>query len=141
MGAWFFGRTQTTPKQNQFHLWKHSKNITTYERRSLQFVPLTDKHSGGICHRITYIHSSVAYTTMTFIVYSKPGCSYCTKVKKVLELAEQSHVIYTLDREFSGSEFKDTFGHKATFPQVTVNDKHIGGCIETVKYLREKQLV
>ena len=80
-------------------------------------------------------------TTMTFTVYSRNGCPYCDKVQQVLELAEIKHVIYKLDRDFTRQEFYDKFGRGSTFPRVVKDDELIGGCTETVKYLREQKLV
>ena len=80
-------------------------------------------------------------TTMTFTVYSKDGCPYCTKVQQVLELAEVKHVIYKLNRDYTREEFYDKFGKGSTFPRVVRDDTLIGGCMETVKYLREQKLV
>ena len=79
--------------------------------------------------------------TMTFTVYSRNGCPYCDKVQQVLELAEIKHVIYKLDRDFTREEFYDKFGVGSTFPRVVKDDELIGGCMETVKYLREQKLV
>ena len=78
---------------------------------------------------------------MTFTVYSKDGCPYCTKVEQVLQLAELKYVIYKLDRDYTLDEFHDKFGKKSSFPKVTNEEKIIGGCAETVQYLRENQLV
>ena len=78
---------------------------------------------------------------MTFTVYSKDGCPYCTKVQQVLELAELKHVIYKLDTDYTRQEFYEKFGRGSTFPKVTCDDKTIGGCTETVQYLRENKLV
>ena len=78
---------------------------------------------------------------MTFTVYSKDGCPYCTKVQQVLQLAELQHVIYKLNRDFTREEFYAEFGQGSTFPQVIVDDKHIGGCTDTVQYLKEQNLV
>jgi len=79
---------------------------------------------------------------MTFTVYSKDGCPFCVKVKKVLELAELRHVEYKLGRDFNREEFIGQFGNDSTFPQVVLNDRqNLGGCNETVKYLREQKLV
>ena len=78
---------------------------------------------------------------MKFIVYSKDGCPYCTKVQQGLQLAELQHVIYKLGRDFDRTEFYDQFGDGSTFPQVICDEKPIGGCTETVKYLREMKLV
>tara|TARA_B100000427_G_scaffold12706_1_gene10293 strand:+ start:260 stop:502 length:243 start_codon:yes stop_codon:yes gene_type:complete len=76
-----------------------------------------------------------------FTVYSKDGCPYCTKIKEVLELAELNHVVYVLDRDFDRTSFYDQFGQGSTFPQVVLDATNLGGCTETVKYLREKKLV
>ena len=78
---------------------------------------------------------------MTFTVYSKDGCPYCTKVQQVLQLAELKHVIYKLDTDYTRQEFYEKFGRGSTFPKVTCDDKTIGGCTETVQYLRENKLV
>ena len=43
---------------------------------------------------------------MSFIVYSKDGCPYCTKVINVLKLAELKHVVYKLGRDFSKTDFE-----------------------------------
>jgi len=76
-----------------------------------------------------------------FTVYSKDGCPYCTKIKEVLELAELNHVVYVLDRDFDRTSFYDQFGQGSTFPQVVLDATNLGGCTETVKYLKEKKLV
>ena len=76
-----------------------------------------------------------------FTVYSKNGCPYCTKVINVLQLAELKFVEYKLGRDFDKDQFYDVFGQGSTFPQVLSDDTVIGGCTETVKYLREQKLI
>ncbi len=78
---------------------------------------------------------------MNFTVYSRDGCPYCTKIQEVLRLAELKHVIYKLDRDFDRDSFYDQFGKGSTFPQVVLNTDNLGGCTETVQYLKEKNLV
>jgi len=84
---------------------------------------------------------------MTFTVYSKDGCPFCVKVQKVLQLAELQHVVYKLGTDYDRTEFYEKFGEGSTFPQVVLNvegpddETHLGGCTETVKYLREQKLV
>ena len=78
---------------------------------------------------------------MNFTVYSKDGCPYCTKVVQVLELAQLNHVVYKLDDDFDKQSFYGQFGEGTTFPQVVVNQTNLGGCTETVQYLKEKKLV
>ena len=78
---------------------------------------------------------------MNFTVYSRDGCPYCTKIQEVLQLAELKHVIYKLDRDFDRESFYQQFGQGSTFPQVVLNGDNLGGCTETVSYLRENNLV
>ena len=70
---------------------------------------------------------------MNFTVFSKKGCSYCEKVKKVLELTSSSFVVYTLGEHFDEKAFTDEFGYGTTFPQVICDGKKLGGTIETVE--------
>tara|TARA_B000000557_G_scaffold234724_1_gene210050 strand:- start:284 stop:520 length:237 start_codon:yes stop_codon:yes gene_type:complete len=78
---------------------------------------------------------------MNFTVYSKDGCPYCTKVVQVLELAGLNHVVYKLDEHFDRKSFYGQFGEGSTFPQVVLNTENLGGCTETVQYLKENNLV
>ena len=78
---------------------------------------------------------------MNFTVYSRDGCPYCTKIQEVLQLAELKHVIYKLNRDFDKNSFYEQFGQGSTFPQVVLNGTNLGGCTETVQYLKENKLV
>ena len=75
----------------------------------------------------------------TFIVYSKDGCPYCDKVVQLLQFTELKHVVYKLGRDFTKEAFYDEYGRGSTFPQVTYNEKQIGGCTDTIKFLREQK--
>lgn len=78
---------------------------------------------------------------MNFVVYSKPGCPYCDKVKKVLKLTKQPFVEYTLNNQFDKNQFYSEFGNGSTFPQVICDDKKIGGCSDTIKFLKEANII
>jgi len=78
---------------------------------------------------------------MKFTVYSKDGCPYCTKVQQVLELTGLQYVVYKLNNDFTKEGFYAEFGEGSTFPQVTVDDQILGGCTDTVQYLKEQNLV
>ena len=78
---------------------------------------------------------------MNFTVYSRDGCPYCTKIQEVLQLAKFNHVIYKLNRDFDRESFYEQFGQGSTFPQVVLNGDNLGGCTETVQYLKENNLV
>ena len=76
-----------------------------------------------------------------FTVYSKDGFPYCEKVVQVLQLAGLSHRVYKLDEHFDKKSFYGQFGEGSTFPQVVIDSTNLGGCTETVKYLKENSLV
>ena len=78
---------------------------------------------------------------MNFAVYSKNGCPYCDKVKQVLELTGSKFVVYNLDQRFDRKSFYGEFGEGSTFPQVVVDGKKLGGCIDTIQFLKEKRVV
>jgi glutaredoxin len=78
---------------------------------------------------------------MNFTVYSKEGCPYCTKIVEILTLKKFKYVEYKLNEHFDRFAFTEEFGGDATFPQVMINGQKMGGCTETVKYLREHNMV
>ena len=78
---------------------------------------------------------------MNFAVYTRTGCPYCTKIKQVLEGKKYNYREYKLGVDFERNAFYTQFGEGATFPQVVLNDSNLGGCTETVKYLRENNLI
>jgi glutaredoxin 3 len=51
------------------------------------------------------------------------------------------HTVKTLDEDFTRQEFYEQFGQGSTFPQVIKEGERLGGCVDTVKYLREQGLV
>ena len=89
----------------------------------------------------SYINYFRYQTIMNFAVYSKDGCEYCYKVKQVLELTGNNFVVYNLGEDFTKDEFYSEFGEGSTFPQVLCDDQKLGGCTDTVKFLKEKQIV
>jgi glutaredoxin len=77
---------------------------------------------------------------MNFTIYSKEDCPYCYKVKQVLELTGSNFVVYNLGTDFTREEFIAEFGEESTFPQVICDEKKLGGCVDTIKFLKEKQI-
>ena len=78
---------------------------------------------------------------MKFTLYSKEGCSYCKKAERLLEQAKVEYRVYKRDRDFTKDQFISEFGYGSSFPRILVDDKLIGGCLDTFKYLEEKNLV
>ena len=81
---------------------------------------------------------------MSFTVYSKKSCPYCDKIKMVLnDLSIKKGypvICYELGTQFTREEFYSEFGEGSTFPQIIFEQKHIGGCSDTVKYLQENNM-
>ena len=78
---------------------------------------------------------------MNFTIYTRSGCPYCTKIKQVLEGKNYNYREYKLGVDFERNAFYTQFGKGSTFPQVVLGGANLGGCTETVKYLRENNLV
>ena len=78
---------------------------------------------------------------MNFAVYTKDGCPYCDKVKQVLELTGSKFVVYNLGEHFEKKEFYGEFGQGSTFPQVVVDGNKLGGCVDTIEYLKEQKVI
>jgi glutaredoxin len=78
---------------------------------------------------------------MNFQVYTRTGCPYCTQIKQVLEGKGYSFSEKQLDRDFTREQFYQQFGAGSTFPQILLDSKRLGGCTDTVKYLRENNLI
>ena len=76
-----------------------------------------------------------------FTVYSKDGCTHCEKIEEVFKLSGLNFVTYKLGKNFDQQSFYGEFGEGSTFPQVVLNGKKLGGCVDTVKFLKEKQLI
>lgn len=81
-----------------------------------------------------------------FTVYSKPGCPYCVKIIELLSHLSStkgfSIVEYSLNEHFNKEEFYAQFGEGSTFPQVVLNgDTNLGGCSDTIKYLKENNII
>lgn len=78
---------------------------------------------------------------MKFTIYSKEDCPYCEKIKDVMKMANFEHVVYTLNQNFTKEQFYSEFGNGSTFPQVIMNETKIGGCIDTIKYLKDQGIL
>ena len=77
---------------------------------------------------------------MIFAVYTKDNCPYCEKIKQVMDLTKLSYVVYNLNEHFDKKSFIDEFGQGSTFPQVVVDGKKLGGCVDTIEFLRENKI-
>ena len=73
-------------------------------------------------------------------IYSKTGCPYCIKLIKVIEHEELNHVVYQLNEDYTREEFYEKFGEGSTFPQLVLDDIHLGGCKESIKHMQKEKI-
>ena len=66
-------------------------------------------------------------------IYSKTNCVFCDKAK--MRLAKYNPRIFMLDQDFTREEFFQKFPNAKTFPQIIINNKHIGTYNELEKWL------
>ena len=76
-----------------------------------------------------------------FYVYSKDGCGFCNKLTEFMKNKGISYEKFNLGKDFTTQEFIHKFGKQSTFPQVIVENKHLGGMKDTVRFLMENRLV
>ena len=78
---------------------------------------------------------------MNFTVYTREGCPYCTQIKQVLDGKGYNYREYKLGTDFQREAFYGQFVQGSTFPQVVLNGTNLGGCTDSVKYLRENNMI
>ena len=78
---------------------------------------------------------------MKAVVYSKDNCQWCDRVRQLLRSIDIKYIEYKYGVDYTKHEFQEEFGCDATFPQVQINNKHIGGCKDTLHYLKAKNLI
>ena len=59
----------------------------------------------------------------------------------LLQSLEGEYLEYLLGADFSDRQFRAEFGSEAEYPQVSINNKHIGGLKETLQYFNQKGLL
>ena len=66
-------------------------------------------------------------------IYSKTNCGYCDRAKTKLQ--KYSPKIHMLDKDYSREDFFIKFPNAKTFPQIIINNEHVGGYHELEKWL------
>ena len=70
---------------------------------------------------------------MEVIIYSKDNCPNCLKAKNRLDKFNPR--ILKLGKDISREDFFQKFPNARTFPQIIINNKHIGTYNELKKWL------
>ena len=70
---------------------------------------------------------------MNVEIYSRTNCGYCDRAKNRLQ--KYNPKIHMLDQDYTREDFFTKFPNAKTFPQIIINDEHIGGHYELEKWL------
>ena len=65
----------------------------------------------------------------------------CERIRMLLKSLGGEYKEYILGIDFSDRQFRMEFGKDAVYPQITINNKHIGSLKETLKYFQNKDLI
>ena len=84
-------------------------------------------------------HRQKAMTQVT--IYTKPYCPYCVRALSLLEKkgVDVTEIEAAFDPD-KRQEMMQKAGGRATFPQIFIGDRHIGGCDEMMALEREGKL-
>jgi len=63
-------------------------------------------------------------------IYGKENCSFCVQAKGLCEREGLDFEYGMLDEDYTFEDFAEKFPTARTFPQITVDDKPIGGFTE-----------
>ena len=75
------------------------------------------------------------------VLDSRDNCQWCERVKQLMDSVKFPYIEYKYGVDFTRKEFYAEFGEGATFPQVQIDNKHIGGCKDTLHYLPEQGII
>ena len=70
---------------------------------------------------------------MDVTIYSKPNCSFCDRAKN--RLSKHKPKIHILGQDYTREYFFKKFPNAKTFPQIIINNIHVGGYHELKKWL------
>ena len=78
---------------------------------------------------------------MKAVLWSRDNCQWCERVRQLFTHCKIDYLEYKLDKDFTRRQFYEEFEEGATFPQVQLDNKHIGGCKDTLHYLQKENLI
>lgn len=74
---------------------------------------------------------------MKIVVYTKPGCSYCTKAKELLNSKNFifNEIVVGPEGHISRDSFISSFPDVKTLPLIKINDDVVGGYNDLVTWM------
>lgn len=80
-------------------------------------------------------------------IYTKPGCTFCTKAKQLLDIKKLEYKEITVDGievtkadiQVIAESLKSPHGNITTVPQIFMDGQHIGGFTDLKEYFRKEK--
>tara|TARA_X000001382_G_scaffold27099_1_gene17448 strand:- start:215 stop:439 length:225 start_codon:yes stop_codon:yes gene_type:complete len=72
---------------------------------------------------------------MNVIIYGKKQCHFCEKAKMVCEQRGFDYEYYQMGKDFQLDLMLTKFPGAKTFPQIIINNTHVGGYTEFMEVL------
>lgn len=83
-------------------------------------------------------HERIGETTMSVAVIYSNGSQECERMSSLLKTLGGEFHEYICGVDFSDRQFRAEFGSEATYPQVSLGNKHIGNMNETLKHMKNQ---
>lgn len=80
-------------------------------------------------------------TKMRVVLYTKDNCQECERIKALLYHLNINHCEYKLGINYTQKQFFNEFGQHSEFPQISIDEKHIGRMKDFLNYLKEKNII
>ena len=73
-------------------------------------------------------------------IYTLRSCPYCVRAKMLLHSKEISYIEHAVEHDEGRQKMRERSHGHDTFPQIFINDRHVGGCYELFSLEREGRL-
>ena len=68
-------------------------------------------------------------------IWGKPACGFCVQAKTFCEKTGLQYKYLELGKDFTREQVFEKFPEARTFPQITINNKSIGGYAQLIEYI------
>ena len=86
--------------------------------------------------KLSYKRSKYFYDEEHLIeIWGKPYCPYCDKAIRLCDKEGLNYKYYQLDEDYTKEELVELFPNTKMLPQITIDNKHIGGFMELRTFL------
>ena len=78
---------------------------------------------------------------MEILIYTTSGCYYCDQAKQLCDRANVDYQTQEVGVDIPREDFTKLYPHVTGYPYVIIDEKEIGGLVETAKFFLKEGLV